>query len=74
MFIDQNVEPVVHSPESSKYDWFRNFDPVSTEVTFWGEDFDIQELVNEMRKLLPSWNLCARPTINGAAYDTGGSG
>jgi len=38
---------------SSKYDWFRNFDPVSTEVTFWGEDFNIQELVNEVRRLFP---------------------
>lgn len=33
--------------------WFRNFDPQTTDVTFWSEDFNIQNIVNEAQRILP---------------------
>lgn len=33
--------------------WFRNFDPQTTDVTFWSEDFNIQRIVDEAQRILP---------------------
>jgi hypothetical protein len=33
--------------------WFRVFDPVSANVYFWSEEFNIQELITEVQKILP---------------------
>ena len=33
--------------------WFRNFDPSTTLVTFWSEDFHIQTIVDEVIRILP---------------------
>jgi len=34
-------------------DWFRNYDAGTKTLTFWGEDFDIQALIDEVNRLLP---------------------
>jgi hypothetical protein len=34
-------------------DMFRMFDPHTTDVIFWGEEFNIQALVNEAQRILP---------------------
>lgn len=38
-------------------DMFRQFDPVTTNVIFWGQEFNIQELVDEVNRLLPSLRI-----------------
>jgi hypothetical protein len=34
-------------------DIFRNFDPTTTDVVFWGETFNLQALVEEVERILP---------------------
>jgi hypothetical protein len=34
-------------------DTFRYFDPVNADVIFWGQDFNIQAIVDEVQKILP---------------------
>jgi len=34
-------------------DMFRLFDPTTTDMTFWGQEFNIQAIVNEVQTLLP---------------------
>lgn len=34
-------------------DMFRFFDPETTDLTFWGQEFNIQALVSEAEKILP---------------------
>lgn len=36
-----------------KIDWFRHFDPQTTDLTFWGEDFNLQALISEAQRILP---------------------
>jgi hypothetical protein len=36
---------------------FRHFDPVTTELGFWGETFNVQALVNEVQRILPTVTL-----------------
>lgn len=33
--------------------WFRNFDPKTTILTFWSQDFCVQELTDEVQRILP---------------------
>ncbi len=35
-------------------DWFRNFDPHTTDLYFWSQEFNIRELVIEVQKILPT--------------------
>jgi hypothetical protein len=41
-------------------DMFRLFDPQTTEIVFWGQEFNLQALVNEVQKILPSLREEAR--------------
>jgi hypothetical protein len=34
-------------------DMFRLFDPNTTDLTFWGQEFNIQKIVDEVQKILP---------------------
>jgi len=34
-------------------DMFRLFDPQTTEIVFWGQEFNLQALVNEVQTILP---------------------
>ncbi len=34
-------------------DYFRNFDPVTTELYFWSQEFNIQEITNEVQMIYP---------------------
>src|SRR5260221_11535558 len=49
-FADFNVGAV---QVPNKIDSFRNFDPKSTVISFWGDDFNLQSLINEVEILLP---------------------
>jgi hypothetical protein len=34
-------------------DMFRLFDPQTTDLTFWGQEFNVQKIVNEVQKIFP---------------------
>jgi len=34
-------------------DWFRVFDPSTTDLYFWSQEFNIQDIVTELQKILP---------------------
>src|SRR6185312_5907330 len=34
-------------------DSFRNFDPASTDLSFWGQAFNLQSPINEVQSILP---------------------
>jgi hypothetical protein len=54
-FIDSAIGPksALIFPNSDPLDWFRWFDPQTAELYFWGEVFNVQELINEVRRILP---------------------
>ncbi|HML28633.1 MAG TPA: hypothetical protein PKE16_07315 [Hyphomicrobium sp.] len=52
-FVDGNIGPANMIAGLPPGEIFRHFDPSSTEVTFWGESFNIQSLVDEVQLLLP---------------------
>ena len=52
-YVDKIVGPkgrCVVGPEPT--DMFRMFDPQTTDVTFWGEEFNIQEIVTEVLRIV----------------------
>jgi len=51
--IDLSVGPKHMMPEFPDIEQFRAFDPVTTELAFWGQTFNIQEIVNEVHKIGP---------------------
>jgi hypothetical protein len=54
IYVDMAVGPrgrTVSGPAES--DMFRQFDPTTGEVIFWGERFNLQEIVSEAERLLP---------------------
>jgi hypothetical protein len=38
---------------SDKIDWFRVYDPGTTDLTFWGQSFNLKAIVDEVNHLLP---------------------
>ena len=36
-------------------DMFRQFDPGTADITFWGQEFNTQQLVTEAQRILPKW-------------------
>lgn len=57
---DLNVASRADIAGIEKLGWFRNFDPQTTNVTFWSEDFNIQRIVTEVERLLPRLEKEAR--------------
>ena len=48
-------------------DWFRVFDPITTDLYFWSQEFNIQDLVNEVQRILPK----LREEANKPHWETG---
>jgi len=40
-------------------DYFRNFDPVTTELYFWSQEFNVKELITEVQRILPTLRAAA---------------
>ncbi len=38
---------------ANNLDMFRNFDPKTSDLIFWGQEFNIQALLNEVDRMLP---------------------
>lgn len=52
-FVDMNIGIPVGGMGFGKYDWFRNFDPQTGDLTFWGDQFNIRAIVNEVIQIVP---------------------
>ena len=52
-FTDLNVMPRSAISSVDVIDIFRWFDPKTTDVIFWSQDLNIQEIVNEVNRILP---------------------
>lgn len=50
---DQNIGPIGMFGNPADIDMFRMFDPETTEVRFWGESVSLQQVVDEIHKILP---------------------
>lgn len=50
---DCNIGPKDQISGFDRIEIFRSFDPKTKDVTFWGEDFNLQEIVAEVERLLP---------------------
>ena len=53
-----NHMDIVIGPSNSvaglaEIDKFRHFDPTTTNLIFWGEEFNLQKIVDEVQKILP---------------------
>jgi len=51
--VDRNLGPRSMIDGVEDIDRFRNFDPVTTDLTFWGQDFNLQKIIDEVRRILP---------------------
>jgi hypothetical protein len=52
-FIDMSIGPPSMIMGADDLDRFRMFDPVTTNMMFWGEEFNIQSIVNEVVRIFP---------------------
>jgi hypothetical protein len=50
---DFNIGPKNMIQGMQVIELFRSFDPATKVITFWGEDFNLQEIVTEIERLLP---------------------
>jgi hypothetical protein len=79
---DMNIGPKSRTISGlDEIDMFRLFDPETTDLTFWGEEFNIQSIVAEVQTILPKlleeankphWNPSApahQATPNGSGQD-----
>lgn len=61
-FLDKMIAPKnsIHGP--APIDMFRMFDPTTCDVVFWGQDFNVQALVDEVQKIIPALEVeAAKP-------------
>lgn len=51
--VDFSVMPKTAVKGIDPIDWFRVFDPTSTDLYFWSQEFNIKALVSEVENILP---------------------
>ena len=51
--VDFNIVPQNAIAGVDEIDMFRNLDPATGELTFWGQLFNIKELIDEVRRIYP---------------------
>ena len=52
-YCDFNIMPKSTVKGIAPIDWFRSFDPVTSDLCFWSQEFNIQELIAEVQKIYP---------------------
>ena len=52
--IDNNIGPPITLGGADQIDKFRHFDPQTTIITFWGQEFNLQKIVDEVQRILPT--------------------
>ncbi|GBQ69607.1 hypothetical protein AA103196_2259 [Ameyamaea chiangmaiensis NBRC 103196] len=50
---DLNITPAGFIQGFETVEWFRNFDPETTDITFFSEKFNLQEIVDEVQRIYP---------------------
>jgi hypothetical protein len=51
--IDLIVGPKNTIAGAAETDKFRHFDPTTTDLVFWGQEFNLQQIVTEVQRILP---------------------
>ena len=51
--VDLSVMPRNAIPGIPTNGWFRVYDPLTGNLTFWDEDFNVQAIINEIERILP---------------------
>jgi hypothetical protein len=52
-YIDLNIVAKETYQHFAEIDRFRAFDPTTTYLTFWGQEFNIRKIVDEVRRIAP---------------------
>ena len=53
-YADLNIGPKGHSIAGLEtVELFRLFDPTTTDIIFWGEEFNVGDIAREVRRILP---------------------
>jgi hypothetical protein len=52
--IDCNIGPANLVEGVDAIDKFRHFDPQTTNITFWSQEFNMQKIVDEVQRILPA--------------------
>ncbi|WP_376742351.1 hypothetical protein [Ensifer canadensis] len=52
-YVDRIIGPRNIIGGAATTDMFRMFDPTTADVVFWGEEFNIQALIDEVRRIMP---------------------
>ena len=61
-YVDLNIMPRSAIAGVDNNDVFRVFDPKTTDLIFWSEQFNIQAIVNEIQQILPKLKIeAAKP-------------
>ena len=50
---DMNIGPSGGFAQFEPHEMFRSFDPVTAQLEFWGESFNVRELIAEIERILP---------------------
>lgn len=59
IMIDWCVGPKAAVGGLEPIDWFRGFDPVTTDLYFWSQEFNLQALLTEVQRMLPTLRAAA---------------
>ena len=52
-YTDMNIGPKDMISGVDQFDMFRHYDPKTTDLTFWGESFNINSIVSEVKLIFP---------------------
>jgi len=52
--VDFNIMPKSMIVGADSIDLFRNFDPQTTDLWFWSQEFNTQEIITEVQRILPT--------------------
>ena len=61
VYLDLNLMRKAGTSGVDEIDRFRAFDATTTDLTFWGQEFNIQRLVDEVRKIAPRLEEAYKP-------------
>ena len=52
-FVDRNIAPREAIIAGDPALMFRGFDPQTTDLFFWGDEMNVQQVIDECRRILP---------------------
>ncbi len=59
-YIDMNIGPVHYFVDAADIDMFRNYDPATGSLFFWGERYSLPAIIAEVHRILPLIEVAKR--------------